>query len=190
MGIKFLQLLIFSILFSGCAYEVGYQKRALLGKYKSVAVPVFKNQTQVTGVETYFTSTLIKEFERIKTVKVTSKSASPVYIKGSIDEILIEGMSPIQGGAEPFDRLPREAALYSVYRLKLKLKIQVLRRDDQVVVWNESFSREKVYKAPQIESPTINSANALYNESAKQASLSEMADELMTDIYDRLTESF
>lgn len=174
----------------GCAYEVGYQKRALLGKYKAVAIPIFENKSQITGAETYFTSTLIKEFERIKTVNVTTKNKAPVFVKGTITEVIVEGLSPIQGGAEPFDRLPREAALYSVYRVKTKLTVQVLRRDDQAQLWKEDFGREKVFKAPQIESPIINSANALYNESAIQASLAETADELMTDVYDRLTESF
>ncbi|MCH2533802.1 MAG: LPS assembly lipoprotein LptE [Bdellovibrionales bacterium] len=190
MGIKFLQLLPLLCFLWGCAYEVGYQKRALLGNYKQVAIPVFENKSQITGPEKYFTSTLIKEFERIQTVNVTSKSKAPVFIKGSINEVTVEGLSPIQGGAEPFDRLPKEAALYSVYRIKVRLAIAVLRRDDQVVLWSENFNREKVYKAPQIESPIINSANAVYNESAIQSSLSEVADELMTDVYDRLTESF
>ena len=101
-----------------------------------------------------------------------------------------DGLSPIQGGASPFDRLPTESALFSVYRVRAIVRLEVIKNSSKEVLWAETFTREKLYNSSQVESAVINSANALYNQSALRNSAEEIANALMVEVYDRLTENF
>lgn len=172
------------MLFSGCAYRFGLSERALPGGYTQVAIPVFKNSSDVVGIETYFTNSLIRRFSRSQVAKVTDKESSPLLLIGTIDKVdVINGPASTQG-------LPEQAVLFTEYRLVVKTHLILKRKSDDRIMWQGNFSNEKVYAPPRLGQVTVNSANATYNQSARMETIARLAEEMMTEAHDRMTENF
>jgi hypothetical protein len=95
----------------------------------------------------------------------------------------------LKGGTSE-NPLPQDAVLRTEYILKVAMRIQVRRQSDEKVIWEGNFVDQKIYQAPRIGEPVVNSANATYNQSARYLALSALADEMMTEAHDRITENF
>lgn len=172
------------VFLSGCSYYAGQGNRQIPGGYRLVAVPVFANNTIEAGVETYFTNALVRALESSKLAKITPKSAAQVALEGSVDSI-IYATNPLPAGGGLDD-----VVLTNEYRIYLQASVRLRRISDQTIIWQGKFSGERSYLAPQIFKPGINSANALYNHSARYQNIQAMAQDTMTEAFDRLTENF
>ncbi|MBC7370040.1 MAG: hypothetical protein H7326_00645 [Bdellovibrionaceae bacterium] len=186
-------LLIVSATFSlcnlGCAYRLGASSRTLPGGYKYLSIPVFKNLTQETGPEVGFTNALIKEFERSQVGKVTSESLSDVTIVGTITSIqYIAGTGIISDPA--VNNLPRGTVLANDYRILVTATVRVIRQADKTEIWSGGFSGERTYVAPKITIAGVNSANPLYNLSARRQNIDSVASDMMAEAHDRISENF
>lgn len=179
----------------GCAYHLGDSERDIPGGYRTVAVPVFKNNTSETGIEVYFTNAMIREFERSRIGKVTEKSQAQTTLEGVIDSVDYVAGSELSnadkdvwpGGKKP---LPDHTVLVTEYRILLTASLKLLRNSDKTVLWSGTFKGERAYFAPKIGSPGINSANATYNQSARYQNIQLIAADVMNEAHNRLTESF
>ena len=183
-------LVILFLLSSGCGYRFGLSERALPGGYSQVAVPVFKNKSADVGIETYFTNALIRKFARSQVARVSDKDSSPLVLLGVIDKV-----ETIQGPASTnkttqLTTLPDNAVLVTEYRLKVHAFLVLKRKSDEKVLWQGSFANERVYAPPRIGTAIVNSANATYNQSARMETFSVLAEEMMAEAHDRLSENF
>ena len=182
----FFSLAFFTV---GCGYNVGISKKPLPEGYSQVAIPVFKNSTHETGIEVSFTNSLIKQFAMSREVKVISnKSKAPVWIEGTIENIQYKAES--QADSTSLPNLPSDTVLTTKYRIFVTTYIKLIKISDNKVIWQGRFTNEKDYAAPQLESPGINSANALYNHSSRNQSIAEIAEAMMVDVHGRMTENF
>ncbi len=184
---------IFCCLFIvNCAYDVGYETRRLPGGYRSLAIPVFSNKTKEVSVESYFTNSLIREFERSRVAKVTNKSQAPVFIRGSISSVTLadNGQVAANSGSQKLKYLPKNTVLNTGYRVVVTVHVQLIKNSDKRIVWEQNFVNERVYSAAQISVTGINSVNPLYNHSAKHQNIRMLAKEMMREAHDRLTERF
>ncbi|MGZ3723671.1 MAG: LptE family protein [Bdellovibrionales bacterium] len=178
------------ILFSapGCAYRFGLSERKLPGGYNQVAIPIFKNKSTEVGVEPLFTNALIRGFERSQAAKIADKESSPVVLEGTINRI-----DTIQGATKDSKNLltlPSDSVLVSEYRLRVFTQITLKRKSDEKIIWQGGFSNEKVYSSPVIGTAIVNSANATYNQSARMQAIALLAEEMMTEAHDRITENY
>lgn len=188
-GVLFSALIFSTSLVSGCAYRFGLSERALPGGYQEVAIPVFKNGTQDVGVEMYFTNALIERFARSQVARVTDKDSSPLILEGTIVKIdVIPGAAVTSSGG--LSTLPEGAVLTTDYRLVVTTSLKLKRRSDDRIMWQGSFQGEKSYSAPRIGTALVNSANATYNHSVRMQTISAIADDMMTEAHDRMTENF
>jgi len=187
---RFFKISLTAFLLSGCAYHLGMSSRSLPGGYKYLSIPVFKNLTQETGVEVGFTNALIKEFERSQVGKVTSESLSDVKIVGEIDSIqYIPGTKNISGtGAGGY--LPNGTVLTNSYSILVAATVKVVRQADNTEIWSGGFTGERSYVAPRITLAGVNSANPLYNLSARRQNIDSVANDMMAEAHDRITENF
>jgi hypothetical protein len=185
-------LILFSVSFSiaSCAYRWGFRERAVPGGYKQVAVPIFKNKSPEVGIETDFTNALVREFERSQVARVTGKDVAPVRIDGTIESVVITASAGGLQGGTTNNPLPTDAVLRTEYQVVVTTKIKLRRQSDEKIIWEGSFSDQKNYQAPRIGEPVVNSANATYNESARHHTISQVAEEMMVDVHDRITENF
>ena len=174
---------------SGCAYHLGASTRTLPGGYKYLSIPVFKNSTQETGSEVGFTNALIKEFERSQVGKVTSESLSDVTIIGTITSIQYLPGTGIVADLS-VNTLPRGTVLANGYRILVTATVRVVRQADKTEIWAGGFSGERTYVAPKITIAGVNSANPLYNLSARRQNIESVANDMMAEAHDRITENF
>jgi len=175
---------------SGCAYHYGLAERALPGGYTQVAIPMFKNQSNEVGVEPFFTNSLIRRFSRSQVARVTEREASPLVLLGVIDAVQTVNGPAVTNDASQLRTLPDQAVLITEYRLVIRAHLTLKRKSDDKIMWQGSFSNEKVYAPPRIGGELVNSANATYNQSVKMETISQLAEEMMAEAHDRMTENF
>ena len=159
-----------------------------------MAVPMFKNKTDLVGIEAKFTNVLIHEFSRSKVSKLVAKQSAPVFIEGEI--VSLEFVHDAQLDASKDDEnpanndLPKNTVLTSVYRSILNVNVKLIRTVDQRVLWTGGFKNERVYIAPQVKTPGANTVNPLYNHSAEVEVVELLAEDMMVEAHDRMIESF
>lgn len=181
--------MIFLLLTTSCAYTLKSTRRQLPGGYKKVAVPIFKNKTQETGIEVAFTNALIQEFHRSQAVQLTEANLADVKAIGTIQSISYEPQGKREGGdSAPY--LPRGAILATGYRVVLMVHLALLRQSDQQILWAGDFRGESTYSAPQVTLSTVNTVNPLYNLSARRQNIDGLANDLMAEAHNQMTESF
>lgn len=185
-------LILLSFNLFSCAYQLGYRTRRIPGGYRAVSIPVFFNTTQEVGLEAYFTNALIREFERSRVAKITDKSFSPVYIEGRINNVslIANGQTAANSKSAELRYLPKNTVLNTGYRVTVDIHLKLIRNSDKNVIWQQNFVNERVFPAARISVPGINSVNPLYNQSAKHQNIYILAEEMMREAHDRLTERF
>ena len=147
------------------------------------------------GAESYFTNAMVREFHRSKVVKVVPKSLAPVFIEGHIESIDF-GSSAVAKGPKTFSSsrtapfLPPNTILTTEYRVRVRAKIFLRRTVDQTILWQGDFRNEKTYLSPQVGLETINTVNPLYNHSARNMNLQEIAKEMMSKAHNQMMENF
>ncbi|MEQ1665352.1 MAG: LPS assembly lipoprotein LptE [Bdellovibrionales bacterium] len=190
---------ICSILVS-CAYRFGYTQRDLPFGHKLVAIPVFLNVTQQVGIEGLFTNELIKQFHRSQVAVVTDIEHAPISIQGKILSIkyVHGGQVDANKADENTLQLPPNTVLTVEYRVLLDAEIVIKNKVDSKILWQGRFNNERVYSAPQVGgtlngstiNPAINSVNPIYNQSARMEVFEQMAQDMMAEAHDRMTENF
>ncbi len=171
-----------------CGYKFGLADRALPGGYKQVAIPVFRNTSSDVGIEVPFTNALIRRFARSQVARVSEKNLAPLVLEGTI--VRVETLpGPAVTSAE-LKTLPDGAVLTTEYRLVVSTSITLKRKSDEKVIWQGQFANEKVYAAPRLGREVLNSANATYNHSARMETIARLAEEMMAEAHDRMTENF
>ncbi|MEN0060138.1 MAG: LptE family protein [Bdellovibrio sp.] len=188
--VVFLSVIILASSLLGCAYRLGAASRSIPGGYKQVSVPVFKNKTQEVGIEVAFTNALIQEFQRSRIARIVSNSLSEVAIIGQIDSVQYLPGAPREAGDSSGSYLPGGTVLASEYRILLDITVRVVRQADGTELWKGSFSGERTYTAPQVTLAGVNSVNPLYNLSARRQNIDVMANDIMAEAHDRITENF
>ena len=188
---------------AGCAYHAGVSDRQIPGGYRMIAVPVFKNDTAETGVEVFFTNALVRELERSRLAKVTDVASAEVNLVGVVSSIKYSPTNSYNidqsqvdsahfkagpGGFGP--NLATGTVQNTEYRILVTTQLQLVRISDHKVVWAGEFKNERTYLAPKIAIQDLTSANATYNQSARDQNLQLMAKDTMREAYERLTENF
>lgn len=179
---------VISFMLAGCAYQWGSSERSLPGGYRQISIPVFANATQEVGIEVDFTNALIREFERSKVARVVNDQTAAVRLEGNVESLNLVADAPAK--EEEITALPKDTAYFTQYRIFARTRLRLRRLSDQAVVWEGTFSNEKVYPTPRIGSAVVNSANALYNQSVRRDTVGSLAREMMEEAHDRMTENF
>lgn len=184
-----LYLVLAGLGLSSCAYNLGVRGRTLPGGYQTVEVPVFINSTHETGIEMSFTNSLIQEIERNKVAAVQREGQAPVVLQGEVVSVKYIPTSPIQRG-EKAPLLPDGAVLATGYRVLVSTRLSLREKASGKELWASTFDSETSYTAPKVESARINSVNPLYNLSSRRRVIDSLAQSLMVEAHDRMTENF
>lgn len=187
--------LVFCALLSSCAYRWGFADRKLPGAYDQVAVPIFENKSEEVGIEVDYTNAFVNRMERSKAARIVNKNLAPAIVEGSIQTVLVTLGPGVTGSGKlsenkEIPRLPENAVLTTQFNVVVIVKIQLRRASDQSVLWASTFRGEKSYQGPRIGTAIVNSANALYNQSARRDTIQRLAEEMMTEAHNRMTENF
>lgn len=176
--------------FPSCAYRLGSPDRSLPGGYRQVYVPVFKNKSMEPGIEVSFTNAMIQEFERAKIGRVTEANQAEVLVEGVIKSVSYARSGTDLNADDPNSTLPLGTVLTSSYQILITAEITLRRSSDKTVLWAGTFNGERTYTAPQVTAAGVNTVNPLYNLSARRQNIDLMANEMMSEAHDRITENF
>lgn len=176
------------LLCGGCAYRAGSPERVLPGGYRSVSVPVFKNITQEPGAEVYFANALIDQLAKGQEAQVVQDNSAPVMIVGVIESVQMEARG--KKTTNDIASLPEGAVLATEYRMWVVTRISFVEKETQRLIWSGQFRGERVFAGASVTAAVVNTVNPLYNHSAKHRNMAELATDMMTEAYDRLTENF
>lgn len=182
--------LIMTNIITSCAYRFGSPERRIPGGYHLIAVPVFTNRTQEVSIEKFFTHAMIMEVEKSSLAQVTSKEESQAILMGEITKIKYELGTEVTSKTEGFTDLPTGTALAKEYRILVESEIKLVRSSDMAVLWEGKVSGEKRYPAPVITKQVLNTANPIYNQSARMQNIQLVSQDMMAEVYERLTENF
>ena len=188
-----LAAIFFSLSVTACAYRIGSPDRSLPGGYRQVFVPIFKNKSMEPGVEVSFTNALIQEFERAKIGRVTEENQAEVIAEGEIESISYTPQAKreyVDEEGKPNNELPVGSVLAAQYQILITTRLTLMRSSDRSVLWSGTFNGETTYIAPQVIAAGINSVNPLYNLSARRQNIDSVANKMMSEAHDRITENF
>ncbi len=174
----------------GCAYKLSTQTEKLPGNIKSIQIPLFINSSTEPGSEIYFTNALKSETLKSRIVKlVNDESESEAVLQGKIVDIdvLVADNILVSKNAK---YLPKENVLSTAYTVTATVELSLKKKGSSIILWSASFKQARNYSAPQITLPTINTANNLYNLSAKRQTLDAISKEMMQAAFDRMLENF
>lgn len=175
---------------SGCAYHLGAGSRSLPGGYRQMSIPVFKNWSQEVGAEVPFTQALQLEFRRSRIGSVVEDPLAEVRIEGEIASIDYIPEGKLTAGSAPGRYLPEQTVLASRYTVQTTVRITVVRRSDGERLWEGRFDQQKAYDAPLVTVSGVNTVNPLYNLSARRQAIELLANEMMVEAHNRITENF
>jgi len=178
-----------TFIFSGCAYHAGSGDRHIPGGYHAISVPIFKNKTPETGIEVYFTNSLIREIERSRVGRVADPENSQVTLEGTIDSVKYVGAAENPGTTDQ-TFIPNNTVLYTSYQIVVVANLVLKRNSDKKVLWQAKFQKQSSYQTPDIGIIGLTGANALYNASAHYQNIELLAADMMSEAHDRLTENF
>lgn len=177
-------------LLPGCAYHQGHGDRQIPGGYRTVAVPVFKNNTTEVGAEVYFTNAFIREMQRSRVGQLTPKETAQVVVEGTLDSVTYLGTVPATRDQAQLP-IPQNTVLNTSYAIVATATVRLRRVSDQKILWEGAFSKTQTYQTPRIAKyEALTAANALYNHSAHYQNLENLASDMMVEAHDRLTENF
>lgn len=173
---------------TGCAsYQWGTGDRNIPGGHKKIMVPLFINLTQEVGAEIPFTKAMSKEIERSSFSELVDGEDHDVILRGTVQQIDVQGFGVIDV-VDPGDS--RARGLNTAYQIRATILIELLNPKDGNVIWSSSVSGSRGYNGPKLTQKSVRTANPLYNKSAREQNLTIVANELMSEAFDKMTERF
>ena len=178
------------LLTSSCAYKLSDKVDSLPGNVKSIQIPLFKNDSSEVGVETYFTNALKSEALRAKFMSLKNDEGdAEAVLQGRLIKVdVVAAESVIEAKNTLY--LPTETVIATQYNVTVGVELILKKKGSTDILWRGKFAQTRNYSAPQITLPTINTANSLYNQSAKRQTLDALSKEMMQAAFDRMVENF
>ena len=181
---------VIQIFGSGCAYNLSSQTIALPGNVKSIQIPLFRNDSSEVDAETSFTNALKTEAIRSNAVMVKNEAENAeAVLQGRIVSISVVADESVVE-AKNTTYLPTETVLATQYRVNVNVELVLKKRSTNEKIWSGNFIQAQNFSAAQITLPVINTANSLYNESAKRQTLNALSKVMMQAAFDRMVENF
>jgi hypothetical protein len=174
---------------SSCAYRFGPQERQLPGGSKKIFVKIFENRTQEVGIEVDFTNAIIQELARSGVVTVTTEASADVILEGVIHTVSYLGKSALTFGTAPGLSSNQTRSLISEYQTHVNIVFKLLDQQNKEL-WQGQIVGERNYKAPQLRTMGLSTANPLYNQNARRQVLKLIAKDMATESVSDMTENF
>jgi len=173
---------------TNCGYTLKHRLKDVFKDSRGIFVPVFGNETDETGVETIFTDALIRELQSRHEVVIRSKRDAGLELRGTLTHInhaptafTDTGYRGLQG----YKRLPSE------FGVDVGIVLILRRVGSGSYIWRKSFTsfrrvdgtlgRTFDYQAP--------SSVGLLNQSIVESIYTDIARDIMRDVYDEMVES-
>jgi hypothetical protein len=159
-----------------------------------VYIQMFENRSAEVGAEASFTQALTRELQRSGFAIVSTKEAADLVLSGTILNVFSVDGAPITrffeedhaaGTSRRF-----EATLFRQFNLSVQASLKATRSRDDQVIWQTNLRGQKSYRGAEVTRQGARSSNVLYNQSRRAQTVKLIAQEMMEEAFDRLTENF
>ncbi len=179
------------VLSVGCGYTLSHRVKKVFEDPKGVFVPIFTNKTEELGAELVFTNALLRELKVHQTLKfVDQKASTPLELRGVIEQISYQPTAfyaPLQG----VNKLQSYSMVPDQINLVATVKLNLVNRETQEVLWTHTVSGSRIVSAYLGRTGDKEGASSfgIYTQSLIDARYSDVARDIMRDIYDSMLES-
>jgi hypothetical protein len=153
----------------------------LPGNKQKIYIKMFENRTQEVGIEADVTNAFIEEVNRAGVGTVTNQENAEIVMEGIIHTVGYLGKSAV-----PLDG---NRPLWSEYQTTVNIVLKIV-DPQKKELWQGQFIGEKNYRAPQLTTYGLRTANPLYNQSARRQTIKAIAKDMATEAVARMTENF
>lgn len=177
-------------LLSSCAYKLSSKFDTLPGNVRLIYAPLFKNGSTEPGLEAYFSNSMKRELLNSRVVQlVDSENEADAVLYGTVLQVeIISEEGAIEAKDTKF--LPKNTILSTTTKITVTVDMKLQRKNSSEILWSSQFKQSRNYTPPQLTLPVINSANNLYNLSARRQTLETLSEEMMQLAFDRLVDNF
>ena len=162
--------LIALIAIAGCGYH--FEGMGLMAPegVSTIAITVLENRTSESGIETVFTSDLVYEFTRSKTLRVVARDVADATLGGRITSLREDTISHTSRYESDERRV--------IIRLDLALK-----RADGTIIWSDRALSDK-------EAFKVNPSDRIETERNKREAIETMSERVAEKIHNRILQGF
>ena len=160
-----------ALLLTGCGYHFTGSGAKLPVGVRSVAIPIFGNQTLQTGIESDVTGALVDRFVSARQLSLTSQSEADAVLRGTVKSFVISPTAVTLGTQTATE-----------YRALLTVEATFKRQQDGQVLWKGEMSEWRNYPVV-ANDPAGTEAN-------KREAIRQASDLLAKRLYELLLEDF
>lgn len=154
----------------GCGYNFRGKTNNLPSDVRTIAVPVFKNNTGETRIESTFTDQTIFQFTRSQILRVVGENQADAVLRGTITRADVEDVAFT--AQETSQRR----------RITIAVKAVLTRTKDGKILWQRhELKQQRTY--------TVGSSPQT-NESNKMVAVAELAKSMAQTLHDSVFENF
>ncbi len=163
-------ILVLAVLVAGCGYQFRGKQNNLPSDVKSIAIPVFKNNTNEIRIEQIFTDAVIFQFTRSQMVRVVSEGQADAVLYGKVYRVEIVDVALTSGDTS------RQR------RITIWVSASLVRKRDGKVLWsNKALWQNRTYDVAGTPQAT---------EIAKNVAIAELAKDMAQTLHDGVFENF
>ena len=183
-------LLLFAVLVvQGCGYSLSHRLKSNFKDPRGMFVPVFDNVTDEVGAERVFTNALIREMQSRGEMVISTRDAGGLELHGAITGLTAVPTAYSDGGLgglASFRRLPTEIGI----TVELTLALTDLRTGKQM--WRSSFRGFRRVEGPLDRTRNFQAPSSLgpLTQSIVESRYTDIARDMMRDVYDEMVELF
>lgn len=157
------------MLLTACGYHRVRPGNNVPSNIKSIAIPVFRNDTYEPGIEVLLTEALREQFLRSGFVRLTDVQNADAVVAATIKNFSLKAISFSQ------------TDYATEYRASIVMRIKLVTRKGKVLWQDRKVSRIEDFRV---------SIDIFQTEAAKQQATRRIARDLMADVHDRIFDGF
>jgi outer membrane lipopolysaccharide assembly protein LptE/RlpB len=163
-------MLALAVAISGCGYNFRGKTNNLPSDVRTIAIPVFKNNTGETRIESIFTDQTIFQFTRSQLLRVVGEKSADAILRGDITRADVEDVS----------YTAQETSQQR--RITIVVKASLTRTRDGKLLWQRhELKQQRTYAVG--SSPQVTDLN-------KQEAVNDLAKSLAQTLHDSVFENF
>lgn len=163
-------VLVLAMFIGGCGYNFRGGQNNLPSDVKSVAIPVFVNNTAEVRIETIFTDEVIFQFTRSQMVRVVPEGEADAILRGTLTRVDLEDV------ALTASETSRQR------RITIYVSANLTRVRDGKILWqNKRLKQNRTYAI---------TGNVIADETLKRDAITLLAEDLAQTLHDSVFENF
>jgi len=163
----FLAALLFT---QGCGYHFVGIGHGLPVDVRSIAIPIFANQTNQTGIESVVARALVDKFTSAKRLSLTGEDSADALLTGTVKSFITSPLTVTSG-----------TQVTTGYRATLTIEATLQRRRDGKVLWKGEVSEWRNYPV---------ASDLAITEARKKEAIRQISELLAERLYVMVLEEF